>query len=53
MADLHLHGGISIDLDYAIHRYFLWSKHLELQLDPATQQLSHLGKVLAREPVLV
>lgn len=52
-ADLHLHGGISIDLEYAIHRYFLWSKHLELQLDAATQQLAHLGAVLAAEPVAV
>lgn len=35
-ADLHLHGGISIDLDYPIHRYFLWSKQLELQLGAGT-----------------
>ncbi len=50
-ADLHLHGGISIDLEYPIHRYFLWSKHLELQLDAATPQLARLGAVLAAEPV--
>ena len=50
-ADLHLHGGISIDLDYPIHRYFLWSKQLELQLGAGTQQLARLGAVLADEPV--
>ena len=50
-ADLHLHGGICIDLDYSIHRYFLWSKHLELQLGAGTPQLARLGEVLAREPV--
>ena len=31
-AALHIHGGISIDLDYPIHRYFGWFKHIELQL---------------------
>lgn len=50
-ADLHLHGGISIDLDYPIHRYFLWSKHLEFQLGSATEQLAILGHHLAEEPV--
>ena len=50
-ADLHLHGGISIDLDYPIHRYFLWSKHLELQLGAGTPQLAALGALLADEPV--
>jgi len=50
-ADLHLHGGISIDLDYPIHRYFLWSKHLELQLGAGTPQLAVLGALLAEEPV--
>ncbi len=50
-ADLHLHGGISIDLDYPIHRYFLWSKHLELQLGAGTPQLARLGLMLAQEPV--
>ena len=26
---LHLHGGIGQDLDYPIHRYFLWAKQCE------------------------
>ncbi len=46
-ADLHLHGGISIDLDYPIHRYFLWSKQLELTLGAAGPQLARLGSLLA------
>ncbi len=28
----HLHGGIGVDLDYPIHRYFRWAKVLELTL---------------------
>jgi alkylation response protein AidB-like acyl-CoA dehydrogenase len=50
-AGLHLHGGISIDLDYSIHRYFLWSKHLELQLGASRPQLARIGRLLAEEPV--
>jgi alkylation response protein AidB-like acyl-CoA dehydrogenase len=50
-AGLHLHGGISIDLDYPIHRYFLWAKHLELSLGAATPQLATIGSILASEPV--
>ncbi len=46
-ADLHLHGGISIDLDYPIHRYFLWAKQLELTLGAASPQLARLGASLA------
>ncbi len=46
-ADLHVHGGISIDLDYPIHRYFLWAKQLELQLGAAAPQLARLGRLLA------
>ena len=51
-ADLHLHGGISIDLDYPIHRYFLWAKHLEFQLGAGTEQLAAIGRRLADRPVL-
>ena len=44
----HLHAGIGVDLDYPIHRYFLWSKHLELTLGGATPQLARLGQDMAR-----
>ncbi|HSS12098.1 MAG TPA: acyl-CoA dehydrogenase family protein [Acidimicrobiales bacterium] len=47
----HLHGGIGVDRDYPLHRYFLWAKHLELTLGGATSQLLSLGALLAAEPV--
>jgi alkylation response protein AidB-like acyl-CoA dehydrogenase len=50
-AGLHVHGGISIDLDYPIHRYFLWSKQLEFMLGSGNQHLAHLGVSLAAQPV--
>jgi 3-oxocholest-4-en-26-oyl-CoA dehydrogenase beta subunit len=47
----HLHGGIGVDVDYPLHRYFLWAKQCELSLGSATPQLVKLGKALADEPV--
>ena len=47
----HLHGGIGVDRDYPLHRYFLWAKELELTLGGATPQLLKLGEILAAEPV--
>jgi 3-oxocholest-4-en-26-oyl-CoA dehydrogenase beta subunit len=49
----HLHGGMGVDRDYPLHRYFLWAKVLELSLGSATPQLLALGKILADEPVAV
>jgi acyl-CoA dehydrogenase len=49
-AALHVHGGISIDVDYPIHRYFLWLKQIEFTLGSATQQLVDLGHYLADTP---
>lgn len=46
----HVHGGVGIDLDYALARYFRWSKHLELALGAATAQTLRLGAGLAAEP---
>jgi len=43
----HLHGGIGIDLDYPLHRSYLWSKQIELTLGSATQHLVRLGAALA------
>ncbi len=50
-AALHVHGGISIDLDYPIHRYFLWAKGIEFTLGSGTPQLATIGRILAAEPV--
>ncbi len=49
-ACLHVHGGISIDLDYPIHRYFLWIKQAEFTLGSGTAQLLRIGKHLADTP---
>jgi 3-oxocholest-4-en-26-oyl-CoA dehydrogenase beta subunit len=46
-AALHIHGGISIDVDFPIHRYFLWLKRYEFSLGSATPELLRIGKVLA------
>jgi alkylation response protein AidB-like acyl-CoA dehydrogenase len=39
----HLHGGIGSDVEYPIHRFFLWSKQNELLLGGARQQAARLG----------
>ncbi len=50
-AAVHLHGGVGVDRDYPLHRYFLTTKHYELTLGGATEQLLQLGAILASEPV--
>lgn len=47
-ASLHLHGGLGADVDYAIHRHFLWSRALELQGGGASATLARLGRDLAQ-----
>jgi alkylation response protein AidB-like acyl-CoA dehydrogenase len=46
-AALHVHGGICIDLDYPIHRYFHWIKQFEFTLGSETEQLRDLGRLIA------
>ncbi len=48
-AAAHLHGGIGVDRDYPLHRYFLLAKQLELFLGGASRQLVALGEILAAE----
>jgi len=43
----HLHGGIGVDRDYPLHRYFLYAKQLELALGGTTTQLRRIGRMLA------
>lgn len=43
-ATQHLHGGIGADIDYPIHRYFLWGKQIELMLGSPSAQLARLGR---------
>ncbi len=47
----HLHGGIGVDVDYPIHRYFRWAKVAEVTLGGGTHHLRELGRRLADEPV--
>jgi alkylation response protein AidB-like acyl-CoA dehydrogenase len=42
----HLHAGIGSDVDYPIHRFFLWSKQTELALGGASHHLARLGSML-------
>ena len=43
----HLHGGIGIDVDYPLHRYFLWAIQLEHELGSARHHLERLGRAIA------
>jgi len=46
----HVHGGVGVDVEYPLARYFRWSKALEMTLGPATTQSLRLGAHLAAEP---
>jgi 3-oxocholest-4-en-26-oyl-CoA dehydrogenase beta subunit len=46
----HLHGGLGADVDYPVHRYFLWGKQIENTLGGASAQLDRLGRALAEAP---
>lgn len=43
----HLHGGIGMDVDYGLHRYFRWAKQAELTLGGGTRHLVTLGQLIA------
>lgn len=45
-ATQHLHGGIGADVDYPIHRYFLWGRQLAFSLGSADAVAAELGDVL-------
>jgi len=47
-ATQHLHGGMGADIDYPVHRYFLWVKQLENTFGSGPQQLARLGRSIAR-----
>jgi alkylation response protein AidB-like acyl-CoA dehydrogenase len=50
---VHVHGGVGIDTDHPLHRYFVAAKRLEFALGGATTQLRRIGAALATaaEPV--
>ncbi|MBI4516204.1 MAG: acyl-CoA/acyl-ACP dehydrogenase [Deltaproteobacteria bacterium] len=45
----HLHGGIGVDTAYPLHRYFRWSKQIELTLGGAMAHLARLGTLIATQ----
>ncbi|NMD96095.1 acyl-CoA/acyl-ACP dehydrogenase [Rhodococcus sp. BL-253-APC-6A1W] len=47
---IHVHGGVGLDEDHPVHRYFLAAKQHEFLLGSATAQLRALGRVLADTP---
>jgi len=46
-----LHGGFGADVEYPLHRYHAWAKHLELALGPAAAHEEALGDLLAAHPL--
>ena len=44
----HLHGGMGADIDYPIHRHFLWGIQIDTALGGASQQLARLGHYIAK-----
>ena len=48
---VHVHGGVGIDLDHPVHRYFLAAKQTEFVVGGATGQLRRIGRELADTPV--
>jgi alkylation response protein AidB-like acyl-CoA dehydrogenase len=47
---VHVHGGVGIDTDHPVHRYFLAAKQTEFAVGGATGQLLRIGRQLADTP---
>ncbi|WP_418004696.1 acyl-CoA dehydrogenase family protein [Mycobacterium sp. PDNC021] len=47
---VHVHGGVGIDMDHPVHRYFLAAKQTEFAIGSATGQLLRIGRELADTP---
>lgn len=47
-ATQHLHGGMGADVDYPVHRYFLWVKQLENTFGGGSRQLAAIGRALSQ-----
>ncbi|HTW18441.1 MAG TPA: acyl-CoA dehydrogenase family protein [Nocardioides sp.] len=48
----HVHGGIGVDVDYPVHRHFLWGRQLAGTLGSPASVLADLGARLAVEEVV-
>ncbi|MGI5128148.1 acyl-CoA dehydrogenase family protein [Pseudonocardia sp. CA-107938] len=44
---VHVHGGVGLDIDHPLHRYFVAAKRNEFAMGGATAQLRRLGALLA------
>ncbi len=49
LAAMHLHGGVGMDRDYPLHRYFLLTSQIAFTLGGATESLRRLGRQLVCE----
>jgi 3-oxocholest-4-en-26-oyl-CoA dehydrogenase beta subunit len=47
---VHVHGGVGVDTDHPVHRYFLAAKQTEFAVGGATGQLLRIGRELAETP---
>lgn len=47
---VHVHGGVGIDTDHPVHRYFLAAKQTEFAVGGATGSLLRIGRELAETP---
>ncbi|MGI9123224.1 MAG: acyl-CoA dehydrogenase family protein [Mycobacterium sp.] len=47
---VHVHGGVGIDMDHPVHRYFITAKQTEFALGGATAHLRVIGRDLADTP---
>ncbi|GGO72733.1 acyl-CoA dehydrogenase family protein [Nonomuraea cavernae] len=47
----HVHGGIGVDVEYPVHRHFLWARQIAGTLGGPSADLARLGGVLATGPV--
>lgn len=46
-AAVHVHGGVGVDRDYPLHRFFLLARQLELTLGTGEEHLARLGRAIA------
>ncbi|MFD0416594.1 acyl-CoA dehydrogenase family protein [Streptomyces sp. NPDC127108] len=48
-AGQHLHGGVGADVEFPVHRHFLWGRQLDAYLGCGGEVLSELGDLIATE----
>ena len=46
-AAVHVHGGVGVDRDYPLHRFFVMARQLELTLGNGEEHLAALGRSIA------